>query len=204
VARPREFEYNEVLDRALQVFWSFGYKRTSMEKMVSKLKVNRASMYNTYGCKERLFHSALERYVKTQLPSIIHRLRAPNKSAEAQLYSCFCAMIKLGGKDNAYRGCFVINSLNELSLSEPELSNFCANALNVLTGEMHQVVIRGQHQGEFRSDVDSKVLTTHLLSTVCGLMALAKIKIPMSHLKATVKTGLRFIAPEARLRDDLV
>jgi TetR/AcrR family transcriptional repressor of nem operon len=199
MARPIEFEYEDVLDRALQLFWSNGFKRTSMKTLVNKLRINRASVYNTFGSKEELFRIALDRYAQTQLPSLLEPLREPNKSSPAQLYSFFCAMIKLGGKDNAFRGCFVINSLNELANVEPELSVFCLNTLGALKGELQRVVSRGQQLGELRADVDSKVLTTHFLSMASGLLAMAKAKTPTSHLKEAAKAGLRMIVAKKEI-----
>jgi TetR/AcrR family transcriptional repressor of nem operon len=199
MARPIEFKYEEVLDRALQLFWTNGFKRTSIETLVNKLKINRASVYNTFGSKEQLFQTALDRYAQTQLPRLLDALTESNKSSPAQLYSFFCTMIKLGGKDNDYRGCFVINSLNELSNVEPELSAFCLNTLGALERELSRVVTRGQQMGELRDDIDSKVLTTHLLSTASGLMAMAKAKTSTNHLKEAAKTGLQLIVAKEEI-----
>jgi TetR/AcrR family transcriptional repressor of nem operon len=194
VARPREFEYDEVLDRALQIFWSNGFKHTSMDILVGKLRINRASVYNTFGNKKRFFRTALEHYSETQLPYLLEPLRDAETSAQTQVYGLFCKMIELGGKGNSYRGCFVINSLNELSHIDAELAAICANTVNALKRELLKVVARGQRLGEFRNDVDSKVLTTHLLSTASGLMAMAKSKAQTAHLKNASKMALRLIA----------
>jgi TetR/AcrR family transcriptional regulator, transcriptional repressor for nem operon len=200
VARPREFKYDKVLDQALQIFWSNGFKRTSMDVLVGKLKINRASVYNTFGNKERLFRTALERYSQTQLPYLLEPLRGSGKSAADQIYSFFCRMIELGGRGNEYRGCFAINSLNEVAHVDPELASVCTDILGTLEGELLKVVTRGRHMGEFRDDVDDKVLTTQLLSTASGLMAMAKSKAPIAHLKDASKMSLRLIATKGNSR----
>ena len=61
----RQFDANEVLDKAMQAFWSRGYEATSMQALVETTGVNRASLYATYGDKHALFLAALRMYDDT-------------------------------------------------------------------------------------------------------------------------------------------
>ena len=62
MARPREFDVDEVLDRATELFWTRGYEATSVQELVDTLGVNRASLYATFGDKAQLFAAVLDRY----------------------------------------------------------------------------------------------------------------------------------------------
>src|SRR6202022_4831133 len=61
--RPRAFDADEALDRALDVFWRQGYEGTTLSDLTAALGINRPSLYAAFGSKEELFRRALERYV---------------------------------------------------------------------------------------------------------------------------------------------
>ena len=61
--RPREFDLDEALERALHVFWRKGYEGTSLTDLTEAVGVNRPSLYAAFGNKEELFRKVLERYV---------------------------------------------------------------------------------------------------------------------------------------------
>ena len=62
MARTKDFDENEVLTKAMHLFWSKGYNATSMEDLVSGLGISRSSLYDTYTDKHTLFIKALENY----------------------------------------------------------------------------------------------------------------------------------------------
>ena len=70
MARSKEFEVNEVLDKAIQLFWAQGYEKTSMHELVNFMGIHRRSIYDTFGDKHALFMKALERYEAKQTNKI--------------------------------------------------------------------------------------------------------------------------------------
>ena len=62
MARPREFDRDEVLDLAIKVFWTRGYDRTSVQDLVNSMGIQRGSLYAAFGGKQPLFLEALDRY----------------------------------------------------------------------------------------------------------------------------------------------
>ena len=63
MGRPREFDPDQVLDRALRVFWRSGYEGASMADLTEAMGITRPSLYAAFGNKEELFRKALDRYV---------------------------------------------------------------------------------------------------------------------------------------------
>src|SRR5947199_5777311 len=61
--RPRQFDADLALDRALAVFWRRGYEGATLDDLTAAMGINRPSLYAAFGDKERLFRRALERYV---------------------------------------------------------------------------------------------------------------------------------------------
>jgi AcrR family transcriptional regulator len=62
--RPREFDLDQALDRALEVFWRKGYEGASISELTEAMGINRPSLYAAFGNKEELFRKALDRYVQ--------------------------------------------------------------------------------------------------------------------------------------------
>ena len=62
MARKKEFDEVEVLDKALDVFWKKGYSATSIQDLVDSMGINRASIYDTWGDKHNLYVESLKRY----------------------------------------------------------------------------------------------------------------------------------------------
>lgn len=60
--RPRSFNPDEALDRALELFWEQGYEGTSLTELTTAMGINKPSLYAAFGNKEQLFAKALDRY----------------------------------------------------------------------------------------------------------------------------------------------
>ena len=62
MARHKEFDRDEALQRAMEVFWSRGYEAASVGELVKQMGINRQSLYDTFGDKHALYLQALDRY----------------------------------------------------------------------------------------------------------------------------------------------
>ena len=62
VGRPREFELEDALGRAMMVFWRKGYDGASLSDLTEALGITRPSLYAAFGSKEELFRQVLDRY----------------------------------------------------------------------------------------------------------------------------------------------
>jgi len=162
-----------------------------MDKLVSKLGINRASLYNTFGNKREFFSQALTFYMETRLPDLLIPLHG-NDDFEDRLRQFFNGLISLGGETNRFRGCFVIGSMAELSALEPRLAKLCTDTLNVLEKDLRALVKRGQKAGEIRTEINADDLTTMLISSAIGLMTKARTKESPRRLKAAVELTLYF------------
>ncbi|MEE1942831.1 TetR/AcrR family transcriptional regulator [Streptomyces sp. TRM 70361] len=77
VGRPRGFDTDEALERAMRVFWEQGYEGASLSDLTDAMGITRTSMYAAFGNKEELFRKALERYTEGPASYGARALREP-------------------------------------------------------------------------------------------------------------------------------
>lgn len=75
--RPRSFDCEAALDRALEVFWRKGYEGASLADLTAAMGINPPSLYAAFGNKEELFRKAIERYVEARTPFWLEALELP-------------------------------------------------------------------------------------------------------------------------------
>ncbi|MFJ3489977.1 TetR/AcrR family transcriptional regulator [Leifsonia aquatica] len=84
--RPREFDVDEALDRAIEVFWRQGYEGTSLSDLTDAMGINRPSLYSAFGNKEDTFKRAVDRYAEIDMAYVGTALAAPTALEVAQRY----------------------------------------------------------------------------------------------------------------------
>jgi TetR/AcrR family transcriptional repressor of nem operon len=102
-----KFDRNEVIDKAIELFWQHGYSATSMQQVVKATGLQPGSIYLAFGNKEGLFHEALERYSQKSTARIrevldgsptvgdgICRILESNIEASLEQHYCSCFLVK--------------------------------------------------------------------------------------------------------------
>src|SRR5246500_1572066 len=75
--RPRAFDPDAALDRAMHVFWAKGYEGASLSNLTRAMQINRPSLYAAFGNKEQLFRRVLDRYMNGPVAWFSKALLAP-------------------------------------------------------------------------------------------------------------------------------
>src|SRR3954465_6327852 len=118
MGRPRKFEADEAVDRAMNVFWRHGYAATTPQALLDELGIGKGSFYNTFDSKHGLFTLALERYKNNRLSFLAKTLK-PEGPLRDRILS---ALRELTGLGTHNQGCLMVNSTAELGRSDEELS----------------------------------------------------------------------------------
>lgn len=84
--RPRVFDVDEALDKALHIFWERGYEGASLAELTEALGINKPSMYAAFGNKEALFKKALTRYAAGPVGFVSEVVNEPTAYAVARQF----------------------------------------------------------------------------------------------------------------------
>src|SRR5258707_14282713 len=120
MARPKEFDRDAAVERAMSVFWLKGYAATSTDDLLRAMKIGRQSMYDTFGDKRRLYIEALERYQKESVAGHINRLR----STASPLAGIEALVVGMIPSDRTARetGCMGVGPTSEFGNGDTELT----------------------------------------------------------------------------------
>jgi TetR/AcrR family transcriptional repressor of nem operon len=173
MARPREFEHEAVLDRAMRIFWSRGYEATSVQDLVDHMGIQRGSLYATFGDKRALFLAAIDRYDRVVTAKLLAALDEPASGAEA-IRRFFELKIEWAVAANRPRGCLVTNSATELASRDRRTANQVGAVLTKIEAAFQRAVVRAQEAGEIDRRRDPRALARFLTSSAQGLSVMAK------------------------------
>ena len=173
MARPREFSEDEVLEQAMQAFWSHGYHSTSLADLMQAMGLQKGSIYKAFGDKHSLFLSALDRYI-AMLDKLHKELIDSGKTPKEGLKLWLEAELKFICGQDLKQGCLAVNSLIERGYKDAEvaerLNNYFANVSKLLI----TTIEKGQAIHEFRVDLNAEELAQIIISTFTGMIALSK------------------------------
>src|SRR5229473_2674978 len=130
MARPKEFDRDVAVARAMSVFWSKGYAATSTDDLLQAMKIGRQSMYDTFGGKRRLYIEALERYQRESVAGHIKRLR----SIASPLAAIEALLIGVISSDRSTRekGCMGVGAICEFGNADTELAKLRVKSGGIL------------------------------------------------------------------------
>lgn len=108
MAGVKQFDQNEVLDRAMMLFWSQGYEATSIDQLVEATGINRGSLYGTFNDKNGIFLAVIDRYLETVAKSLMVPLSDPNPRQAIE--RMFDSIVGRLSDPKFPRGCLIVNT----------------------------------------------------------------------------------------------
>jgi len=152
--RQKEFDYDEKLLEARELFWRKGYNATSLNDLVDTLKINRSSLYLTYGSKHDLFIKCLNSYNVLRSKEYTAAAKSsedPLKALENMVMAALDTM-----KDS--KTCLVVNSSFELGRVDTEVRNILRSQMSWGIKVMEELMATAQKNGQIPAEKDTKAL----------------------------------------------
>ena len=189
MARPTEFDRDEAIGKAIEVFADHGYEGSSTTALLDRMGIGRQSLYGAFGDKRRLFLEALARYNAGSLAQMEAAL-ASDGSARAAIEAALLAFAT--GPDAAPEtGCLGVGSVAEFGRADPEV-----NAINDASGRRFKAAFAarirdGVAAGDFATDLDPEATADFLLATRAGLKIAARDGAGLDRLRPIVRMAMR-------------
>lgn len=190
MGRPREFDFDTALERAMQLFWAKGYESTSLEELCEATGLARSSLYGAFGDKHRLFVQALARYEDAgaaRLDEVLAR-PLPIKAAIGALLAGVIDNIVAGP---GRRGCLIGNSAAELARNDREVSARVRHSLERVEATFRAALARAQARGEIAADADVDALARFFTASMQGLRLVGKARPERAVLDDIARVMLR-------------
>jgi TetR/AcrR family transcriptional repressor of nem operon len=190
--RPKEFNPDDAVEKAMQVFWHKGYESTSMEDLLGAMDLNRGSLYDTFGDKRQLFLKVVDRYCTTVVGSKFALLDQPGPALPT-LRGFIHGMLEGALADPQRRGCLIANTVMELSPHEKEIAGTLRQTLKMLEDAFFRVLDRAKQQGELNSQKDSRALARFLTTMLQGTIVMIKSGAAAETVRQTTDTALSIL-----------
>jgi TetR/AcrR family transcriptional regulator, transcriptional repressor for nem operon len=177
--RQKEFDYDQKLAAARNLFWEKGYNATSMNDLVDALEINRSSLYLTYGSKHDLFLKSLNSYIQEKEQE--YRKEAAKSAAPLKAVECVVrSVLKTVLCDN--KTCLSLNSTFELARTDKDVKKLLKKQTLAAVGLLEGLLRQAKDSGELKTDKDPRVLA-HFI--VLGMSSIWNAHILFSDEKLT-------------------
>ena len=188
--RPRTYEPDVALGRALDLFRTSGFAATSLDDLSAATGMNRPSLYGAFGDKRELYIKSYERYRENARAALadIFRAELPLRKRLERIYQIALDIYVSG--DEGPKGCFTVLTAASEAVNDPVIRAMVVDALAELDKAFARCFRIGKERGELPDDADPVVLSQLASGTLHTIAIRARAHVPRKELEAIVKGAI--------------
>jgi len=188
--RPREFDRDKALQRAMELFWAQGYEGTTLADLQKAMGgITAPSFYAAFGSKEALFREAVELYKKTQGAPVVEAL-VEGPTARSSIEGMLWAAVESVCGQGKPRGCLMVLGAINCMPANKGVEDFMRDQRALRGRFIRQRLQRGVAEGDVPAATDLYALTSFYTSIVDGMAIRAKDGAPRKSLGAIVDCAM--------------
>ena len=170
--RPATFNTEDVLERAMLLFWTQGYARTSIQDLVEGTELLRGSLYHTFGDKRSLYIQTLRRYGRLALQQTFE-VWNPQESVLSNVRAVLMLIVEMPEVEKR-RGNMVCNCIVEVAPHDPEIARVVETILDEFKRAFLSRLEDAKQAGALDARANTTALARYLVSSTQGLCVTAK------------------------------
>lgn len=171
--RPRRFDRQAALERAMEVFWGRGYQAASMADLTEAMGINSPSLYAAFGSKEELYREAIGHFSATESDAVLSPLRAA-ETARAAVEGYLLASAATFTRPGRPPGCMVVMSaVNAVGVGDETgrlLRGMRAGSLALI----EERLLRAMAEGELPASLDPHAVASYYVTVQQGMSIQAR------------------------------
>jgi TetR/AcrR family transcriptional regulator, copper-responsive repressor len=184
--RPREFDVDEALERAMLLFWGRGYEATSISDLTRAMGITPPALYSAFGDKKRLFLQAVGRY-EQGTGCFAQKALTEEPTAERAIRSLLLGAVNAFADPKNPRGCLVVLGATNCSAESTDIFEALAERRRAAESFVRTRIAVGQKAGELSYDTDVEALTGIVTATLYGLAIKARDGATRARLRTIVE-----------------
>lgn len=189
--RPRTFDIDSALDRALEVFWKHGFQSASMHELTAAMGLSKPSLYAAFGDKEALYLKTLKRYVALLLErhAVLLEAQGDGRQAVENFLRSMAAML---ADPRMPGGCFIVNGTADCGGSTIPASVEMAlrEAFQGSEAMLLRRLQRAADDGDLPRQLQAQALAAMFWSVIAGMAVLAKSGAGLDKLETVIETAM--------------
>jgi TetR/AcrR family transcriptional regulator, transcriptional repressor for nem operon len=190
MARPREFDLDEALERAMNVFWTKGYEGASLQDLLEAMNIARGSLYKAFQDKRSIYLSALDLYDRMEIQDTVDALLDRSAGDGAKRIRLFLEGARAPVVRHDRRGCFLCNAAVDQAPADPEVQT----KVLAMTKRMERAVAAALGESAPAADwpAERRARTALMLTNAyLGLRVLARSGASAKDLAAVIRTTMQ-------------
>lgn len=192
--RPRQFDYEEVLDAALRTFWRRGFAGTSVDDLTEAMGLNRPSLYAAFGNKDAAYAAAIQRYATTLGRGFVAALNEP-ATLRAGLTAFYAAVIDVVTGRHGPTGCVVACTLPAEAGRSTAARRQLAGAFADIDAAVLARLRRARADGELPASADLNALAQVIVGTMFGISIRGRSGASRRELTRIARALVDLVAP---------
>ena len=188
MARPKEFDPERALAKAMNLFWRLGYENCSLEALMKEMGIAKQSLYDTFGDKRALYLKAMAHYrdqTNNQMQKMLNEIQSVRDGFAGLLFG-----LAAETREHHERGCLLLSANLQRDPKDAVVRDFLRDTEARVEAIFCQALARAQKQKELSPKDDPVALARFFVATIQGMRAMARLKSDRKALEQIARVAL--------------
>lgn len=190
--RPIEYDRDQALERATDVFWSAGFSASSLDALSEATKLTRPSLAGAFGDKQALYIATLERYRDLSIEGLSDALSG-NRDLKTELADMFSRAADAYLAGDEARGCLLIGTASVEAVTRSTVRDMLRQSLAAFNAIIEGRLRKAIDTGELPTRADAAELASMISAVMHSMAVIARAGEPRSALDGLAETAIRLI-----------